>query len=329
VVDQGPTTDAQADGARDLGKGIYQLPTDYPQVCNAPLWTYLLAEGQLFALIDPGVRSTLAATLDAAVREVGFDPSRADLLVATHGHPDHSGGQSSWVGTAPNARIAAPLADAPWVESFAHQWTRFWDDYPGALDPRDNRAFLEGLCVPEPRVGILLRDGDTLRIGDRVLDVIETRGHTWGHCALFDKMSGALFTGDAAQGRGTPSCDGQSVFAPLYLDVSDMRRGLSRLLEVPFDLLCPAHVPPMHKEEGLAFLQASIEFIDNAEAIARELVEKEGRPQLTTRELATRIGEAVGTKPPVSPQTVATARAHLYDLAREGLLEAAWIPTRT
>ena len=31
---------------------------------------------------------------------------------------------------------------------------------------------------------------------------------------------------------------------------------------------------------------------------------------------------------PVSPQTVATARAHLYDLAREGLLEAAWVPSR-
>jgi hypothetical protein len=30
----------------------------------------------------------------------------------------------------------------------------------------------------------------------------------------------------------------------------------------------------------------------------------------------------------VTPQVVATARAHMYDLAREGLLEAAWLPTR-
>jgi glyoxylase-like metal-dependent hydrolase (beta-lactamase superfamily II) len=104
-----------ADRPRDLGQGIYQLPTDYPQLCNAPLWTYL-----------------------------------------------------------------------------------------------------ESLCVPEPRVGILLRDGDTLKVGERALDVIETRGHTWGHCALFDNMSGALFTGDAVQGTGVPSRDGQSVFAPLY-----------------------------------------------------------------------------------------------------------------
>jgi glyoxylase-like metal-dependent hydrolase (beta-lactamase superfamily II) len=320
VIDEERTT-------RDLGKGVYQLPTDYPEVCNAPLWSYLVADGDMFALIDPGVRSTLGATLDAAVREVGFDPSRADLLVATHGHPDHSGGQSSWAGTAPNARIAAPLADAPWVESFDHQWTRFWDDYPGTLDLTDSRESLASLCVPEPRVGMLLRDGDTLSIGARVLDVIETRGHTWGHCAFFDSKSGALFTGDAAQGVGTASCDGQSIFAPLYLDVGDMRRGLSRLLEIPFELLCPAHVPPMSRPEGLAFLRASVGFIDTVDELARELVEKEGREQLTTRELAARIGEVVGTKPPVSVQTVATARAHLYDLAREGLLEAAWIPT--
>jgi glyoxylase-like metal-dependent hydrolase (beta-lactamase superfamily II) len=314
-------------GVRDLGNGVYQLPTDYPQVCNAPLWTYLLADGDRFALVDPGIRSTLAATLDAGVREAGFEPSKADLLVATHGHPDHSGGQSSWAGTAPLARIAAPLADTPWVESFDHQWTRFWDDYPGTLDLSDTRDFLAGLCVPEPRVGIFLRDGDSVAVGGRVIDVIETRGHTWGHCALFDRTSRTLFTGDAVQGRGTRSSDGQSVFAPLYINVADARWGLSRLLDVPFELLCPAHVPPMGRQEGLDFLRVSLDFLDLADAMARELVEQGGQAPVTTRELATRIGEAVGTNPPISPQTVSTARAHLYDLARSGLLEAAWIPT--
>jgi glyoxylase-like metal-dependent hydrolase (beta-lactamase superfamily II) len=315
-------------GVRDLGLGVFQLPTDYPEVCNAPLWTYLLADGDQFGLIDPGVRSTRTATLDTAVRDAGFDPSMADLLVATHGHPDHSGGQSSWAGTAPRARIAAPLADTPWIESFDHQWTRFWDDYPGTLDVSDQRDFLASLCVPEPEVGVLLRDGDTVTIGDRVLDVIETRGHTWGHCALFDRTSRALFTGDAVQGKGILSSDGRSVFAPLYVNVGDTRWGLRRLLDLPFDTLCPAHVPAMRREEGLAFLRASLEFVDAADAIAREVVERAGAGPVTTRQLAVRLGEVVGTKPPVSPQTVATARAHMYDLARDGLLEAAWLPLR-
>ena len=117
---------------------------------------------------------------------------------------------------------------------------------------------------------VLLRDGDTVAVGSRELTVIETRGHTWGHCAYFDAASGALFTGDAVQGHGVPSCDGQSVFAPLYLDVAEARWGLRRLLEVPFELLCPAHVPAMPRAEGLAFLQDSLEFIDKATTRPRD-----------------------------------------------------------
>jgi len=313
-------------GVRDLGHGVYQLPTDYPEVCNAPLWTYLVADGDRFGLVDPGITSTLEATLAAAIAETGFRVGQADLLIATHGHPDHSGGQESWRAVAPAARIAAPLEDTPWVESFGKQWTRFWDDYPGVMDLRDTRDFLAGLCVPEPRVDVLLRDGDKVAAGTRELTVIETRGHTWGHCAYFDAASGALFTGDAVQGHGVSSCDGQSVFAPLYVDVAEARRGLERLLDVPFELLCPAHVPAMPRAEGLAFLHDSLSFIDTAGQIARQMVADRAPAPLLTRELAARLGETTGTRPPVSPQTVATARAHLYDLAREGLLDAAWVP---
>ena len=40
---------------------------------------------------------------------------------------------------------------------------------------------------------------------------------------------------------------------------------------------------------------------------------------------AARIAALVGAKNPLAPQVVTTARAHLYQLAREGLLEAAWL----
>jgi len=84
----------------------------------------------------------------------------------------------------------------------------------------------------------------------------------------------------------------------------------------------------MPRAEGLAFLQDSLLFIDKADKIARELAADRAPTPLLTSELAARLGETTGTRPPVSPQTVATARAHLYDLAREGLLEAAWVPSR-
>lgn len=316
-----------AAGVVDLGGGVFQLPTDYPSVCNAPLWSYLVQEDDHFALIDPGVRSTLSATLSTAIRSLNLDIENADLVMATHGHPDHSGGQHSWEVAAPTALIAAPLAEVPWIESFERQWVQFWDDYPGTMDLADERNNYEALCVPEPTVGLMLRDGDTVYLRGRPLHVVETRGHTWGHCAYFDETRGALFTGDAVQGSGTRSSDGTSTFSPMYVDVSETRQGLERLLAHPFDLLCPAHSSSMARDDGLHFLRVSLDFVDRAEEIARDLVATSGDSPVLTSELARRIGAFVGTRSPLSPQSVTTARAHLYSLAREGLLEAAWLPT--
>lgn len=323
--------DSSAPFAREfsaLGDGIFQLPTDYPEVCNAPLWSYLLVSGDQFALVDPGIRSTFAATLSGAIDKMGLNLGGADLLLATHGHPDHSGGQSSWKDDAPRARIAAPLVDAPWVESFDRQWVQFWDDYPGTIDNNPSREFLASLCVPEPTVDLLLRDGDEVAMGGRRLSVIETRGHTWGHCAFLDQQTLTLFTGDAVQGRGIPSSDGTTVFAPLYVDVAEARWGLLRLLELPFEQLCPAHVAPMDRDAGLSFLRESLAFIDEVDDLARTMVQQTAPSPVLTRDLAIRIGELIGAKPPLTPQTAPTARAHLYQLAREGILDSAWVPAR-
>lgn len=316
----------QPGAVRDLGAGVYQLPTDYPEVANAPLWAYAVVAGAKFVVIDPGVQSTLERTLRAAVNQLGLEPSRADLLLATHGHPDHAGGLGPWQAVAPHARVGAPLADVPWVEGFDRQWTQFWDDYPGTLDLSESRPGLAALCVPEPTITLPLRDGDKVTVGDRTLAVTETRGHTWGHCAYFDPVSGALFTGDAVQGHGIISSDGTSVLAPLYLDVADARWGLARLLEMPFRVICPAHLPPVRRARGIALLHDSLQFIDEVDAMGRALVSRLGSTPVLVSTLAEQIGKFVGTKPPISIQTVATARAHLRQLAREGILQAAWIP---
>jgi glyoxylase-like metal-dependent hydrolase (beta-lactamase superfamily II) len=316
-------------GIMDLGRGVFLMPTDYPTVSNAPLWAYLVGNGDRFALIDPGVRTTLQATVAASVREIGFELHQADLVIATHGHPDHSGAQASWREVSPQIRVAAPIEEVPWVESFDRQWVRFWADYPGTLDWEAERASMAAMCLPEATVDMMLRDGDSLAVGGRSLTTIQTRGHTWGHCAYFDEESGHLFTGDAAQGRGARSSDDTSTFAPLYVDVSEARAGLKRLLSLPFSMLCPAHFLPMDRESGLSFLHESLGYIDDVEELARDVVERCGSRPLLTSELALRIGEMVGMKPPVAPHTVSTARAHLYALAREGALDAAWIARKS
>jgi glyoxylase-like metal-dependent hydrolase (beta-lactamase superfamily II) len=226
---------------------------------------------------------------------------------------------------APEVRIGAPLVDAPWVESFDRQWVQFWDDYPGVIDNTPSRALLASLCVPETHVDVLLRDGDVVSVGSRELRAVETRGHSWGHCAYFDVTSRALFTGDAVQGRGIPSSDATTVFAPLYVDVEEARWGLRRLLDLPFEMLCPAHAAPMDRDAGLAFIRESLDFIDEVDELTLQMVEDVAPSLLLTRDLARRIGVLVGADPSLTPQTAPTARAHLYQLARSGMIDAAWV----
>jgi len=84
----------------------------------------------------------------------------------------------------------------------------------------------------------------------------------------------------------------------------------------------------MSRHEGLNFLNDSLAFIDEADDLARSLVRESGGSPVRTADLAELIARLAGTNPPLTPQTVPTARAHLYALAREGLLDAAWMPAK-
>ena len=82
----------------------------------------------------------------------------------------------------------------------------------------------------------------------------------------------------------------------------------------------------MPSDKGRTFIRESLAFIDEVDGIARAMVARNAPGPVLTSELAVRIAELSGTDPPLTAQTVPTARAHLYALAREGLIEAAWLP---
>ena len=118
---------------------------------------YLVEGGQKTVLIDAG---TKIAGLDKIVASITKKPV---VLVATHAHPDHTG---SAIDDFPELYINPADAGSQFV---AH--------YKGTLKE--------------------LKDGETIDLGGRTLEVVFTPAHTPGSTTFIDKKAGYGFSGDS------------------------------------------------------------------------------------------------------------------------------------
>lgn len=110
------------------------------------------ATGKVAAIDTPDAEAILA--------ELGRLGWPLDMILNTHWHPDHAGGNEA-IKTATGATIAGPA-----------EVTR--------IAPLD-RA---------------LRDGDVVMLGETRLQVIDTGGHTLGHISYHDAENAIAFVGD-------------------------------------------------------------------------------------------------------------------------------------
>lgn len=79
-------------------------------------------------------------------------------------------------------------------------------------------------------------DGDTIDLGDRVVDILEIPGHTEGSIAVYDRMTKILFSGDSVQ-NGNIYMFGQ------HRNPNAFRASLEKLagLQDIITMICPSH----------------------------------------------------------------------------------------
>ena len=133
---------------------------------------YLVGDGssKTCALIDPAFDTK--KLLDE-VEKGGYELTH---IINTHCHSDHSAGNAA-IMAATGAKLLIHELDAE------------------RLDRILNRAFSRVLGGKgSPRPDILLKDGDVIKIGENILKVIHTPGHTIGSICLY--TDGSIFTGD-------------------------------------------------------------------------------------------------------------------------------------
>ena len=124
------------------------------------------------AVVDPGGD---LPRIDAAIAQAGVT---VEKILLTHGHIDHAG-------------EAKPLADKLGVPiEGPHEADRFW---LARLDEDGRNWGLRGVVFEPDR---WLVERDTVTIGDLVLDVYETPGHTPGHVIFHHPQSRLALVGD-------------------------------------------------------------------------------------------------------------------------------------
>jgi len=121
-------------------------------------------------IIDPGGDEDVIVN---ALEEMELTPK---LIVNTHAHPDHTGGNRVFKQIL-NIPIAMHDADAA---SFLRQTNLLLGSMFG--------------ITPSPEPDILLKDGNKIEFGQLSLKVIHTPGHTPGSICLY--YPGHVFTGD-------------------------------------------------------------------------------------------------------------------------------------
>ena len=113
---------------------------------------HLIDTGDGLILIDPGYENTLYLVI-ASIYKLGFRPEDIKYIVNTHWHWDHT-------------EATAALAELSGAKTLLG-----WQD-----EEKAKRYF-----TPD----ILLKDGDTLTLGNTTMSFMETPGHTKGTVSFF------------------------------------------------------------------------------------------------------------------------------------------------
>jgi glyoxylase-like metal-dependent hydrolase (beta-lactamase superfamily II) len=189
---------------------LYRIEVPLPGSPLKATNSYVVKGTDQSLIIDTGWnREDCMAALVSGLRECGVDLKQADFFI-THMHADHSGLVSTVAEQ--GAKIYFGQADAEIIRSSTPgHWEKMIDfarkcGFPGeelekAIGSHPGRRY-----SPNTSLNFcILRDGDTISIGDYLFGCIETPGHTPGHICLYEHGKKIFICGDHILADITPN----------------------------------------------------------------------------------------------------------------------------
>lgn len=252
-----PFTPPGADGlsAVEVAAGIFWLRQPMPMALDH-INIYLLrdrdAQGDGWTVVDTGLNTARSREVWEVIAQQHLGGLPIRRLVCTHSHYDHAG-LAAWIGE----RFGAPmlmthgeyfmmrsLMSTPPPDPLPASDRQFYrragmDDT--AIDTMFAALRRDPFLPPVPGSYERLRDGDTLRIGERDWQVVVGEGHSPEHASLYCAEERILISGDQLLPRITSNVLVSSIEPeanPLKLWLASLDR-LDRL--APDTLVLPSH----------------------------------------------------------------------------------------
>ncbi|NEM91039.1 MBL fold metallo-hydrolase [Galbitalea soli] len=262
---------------------------------------YLLEGSERALLFDTGITASVEETLLPHLAEIGFDLARLHWVISSHCDFDHTGGNAAIVAAAPHVELLAGELDVPLTEDLEVLIEQRYGEFrhsDGFDDPPETTAYIREAAAVAP-VTRALRGGEEFDLGDRVIRVLHTPGHSDGHLALWDERNAALIIGDATLGTTVPTASGDPAFPPTYRDTDPYLATIELFRGYDAELLLTAHYPVYEDAEVGRFLDASAEYIATIDAAITDALEPEG---MTTLELIHRVAARLGPWGPAAAE---------------------------
>jgi len=284
------------------------------------IWLYLV-RGQKTAIIDTGPKEPLPfavtqiKSLDnggppvlqfvpPTLEKVGMTLADIDLILNTHIHFDHNGGNAA-VKSASNAQILIHADEAIYFEKpellFERELAPIIEIILGKehID-EEMKRYLDEATGPGPYAAVdrRINDNDVIELGEGCdLKVVHLPGHTQGSVGFYWEEEGILFAGDAMQGV----CECYSGGLSILDDPVAYEKSLERVQNMPLKVMVHAHpsrgltVPSatvMRDMEIKQYLVECLEFMQRLREAAKSVA-----PDFTKRPFLELYDEVVGMLP--------------------------------
>ena len=223
---------------------LYRIEVPLPGSPLEATNSYVIKGAERSLIIDTGWnRKDCMTALVSGLEECGVDLREADFFI-THTHADHLG-------------LVSTLATDEARIYFAEEGEAFLRSaiMPGYWEKQSDFARRHGFPEEElervssshpghkyssgaPLDFCILKDGDTIRIGDYLFECIETPGHCKGHLCLYEPSKKIFIAGDHILVDITPNI---SLWSDERNPLSEYLMSLDKVYNLDVELVLPGH----------------------------------------------------------------------------------------